>query len=145
MTVAAKTSFGAELWMVAAGGTLAKVAEVKSLNPPKLTRATIDVTTHDSPLGAREFITEGIYDPGEVSGSINYIAGSAGDDVMLAAMTSGALYDFKVVLKSAADTEDMEFSGFLTEYGPDAQETEGVQTASFSIKVSGAITQAASA
>ncbi|WP_411340311.1 phage tail tube protein [Sphingopyxis sp. J-6] len=145
MTVAAKTSFGAELWMAVSGGSLAKVAELKSLTPPKHSRGTIDVTTHDSPAGAREFITEGVYDTGEVSGSIHYIAGSAGDDAMLTAVTGGAKHDFKVVLKSAADTEDLEFEGFVTEYGPDDQPVEGVQMASFTVKVSGAIAQAATA
>lgn len=144
MTTAAKTAFGAELWMVVGGGTLAKVAEVRTINPPKRSRETLDATTHDSPAGAKEMIAAGTYDPGDVSGSINYIAGSPGDDAFIAAVTGDVLYDFKIVAKSAAGTEDMNFSGFVTEYGPDDMPTDGMQTASFSIKVSGPITQAPS-
>lgn len=145
MTTAAKTNFGAELWMGPAGGTLVKVAELVTVNPPKRTRGTIDATTHDSPAGAMEFLTEGIYDPGDVTGQVNYIAGSAGDDAFILAVTDGVIRDFKIVVKSAADTEDMEFSGFVTSYGPDEMPVNGKQVASFAVKVSGPITQAPTA
>lgn len=145
MTVAAKKSFGAQLLMAADGVTpLVLVAELLTLQPPVLERATIDVTTHDSASQAMEFITEGIYDPGEVSGQVHYIAGSAGDDAMIAALTGGGLHDFEIVLKAASSTEDQTFSGYVTSYGPDQMEINGKQTASFTIKVTGAITQAAS-
>jgi hypothetical protein len=145
MTTAAKTNFGKELWMAAAGQTLVKVAELRSVSAPKISRATIDATTHDSPSGAQQFITEGVYDPGEITGSLNYVAGSTGDDTMIAAVTSGALYDFKIVVKAASGTEDMLRSGFMTSYGPDEAPTTGLQTASFAIKVSGAGSQAPTA
>ncbi len=145
MTVAAKKSFGAQLLMAADGVTpLVLVAELLTLQPPVLERATIDVTTHDSAGQAMEFITEGIYDPGEVSGQVHYIAGSAGDDAMITALTGGGLHDFEIVLKAASSTEDQTFSGYVTSYGPDQMEINGKQTASFTIKVTGAITQAAS-
>lgn len=142
MTKAAKIAFGTELWMGPAGGTLVKVAELLSVNPPRRSRDTIDVTTHDSPGGAQEFITGGIYDPGEVSGSIHYIAGSAGDDAMIEAVTDGVERDLKIVVKAATSTEDLTFSGFCTEYGVDDLPTDGKQTASFTFKVSGEIAQA---
>lgn len=145
MTDQAKTTFGAELWMGASGGSLTKVAELTSINPPKRTRGTIDVTSHDSAGGAMEFIGSAIYDPGEVSGSGFYVAGSTGDDALVAAIVDGATRDFKVVLKSAADTEDLTFAGIVTEYGPDEMGLDGAQTFSFTVKVTSAITQAASA
>lgn len=145
MTKAAKIAFGSELWMGPSAGTLVKVAELLSVNPPRRSRETIDATTHDSPAGAMEFITAGVYDPGEITGSVNYIAGSAGDDAMIAAVIDGVTRDFKIVAKSSGDTEDLTFSGFVTEYGVDELPVEGKQTASFTIKVSGEIDQAASA
>ena len=145
MTVAAKRAFGNVLMAATDGGTLAAVAELKSFNPPVVSRGTIDVTTLDSTGGAREFIAEGVYDPGEVSGQVMYIAGSAGDDLLIAAVTSGELHDFKVVMKAGTGTEDLTFSGIVTEYGPDEQTVDGVQTASFKVKVTSAITQAATA
>ncbi len=127
------------------GNTLTKLGELLTLKAPAQTVGTIDVTTHDSVAGAMEFIAAGVYDPGAVSGQINFIAGSAGDDAFVAAVIDGELRDFKIVVKSAADTEDMTFSGFVTEYGVDDLPVEGKQTASFGIKVSGPIAQAASA
>lgn len=141
----AKTAFGAQLWAVADGGALAMIAKLVSVKPPTASRGVIDTTAHDSTAGAMEFITEGVYDPGEVSGQINYIAGSTGDDLFLAALASGGLYDFKIVVKAATGTEDMTFSGYVTSYGVDDLPTNGKQTASFAIKVSGPVTQAASA
>ena len=145
MTTAAKTAFGAALWMVADGGTLVKVAELLTVNPPKLAREMIPATSHDSTGGAMEVIPEGIYDPGEVSGQVHYIAGSTSDDTFITALTGAGLYDFKSGVKAATGTEDMTFSGYVTSYGIDDLPTNGKQTASFNIKVSGQITQAASA
>lgn len=145
MTTAAKTNFGKQLWMGPAGGTLVKIAELLTVTPPTLSRETIDATSHDSTAGAQEFITEGIYDPGEVPFQAHYIAGSTGDDAMITALTDGVLRDFKIVVKAATGTEDLEFSGFVTSYGVDEAPTTGKQTASGSIKVSGPHTQAASA
>lgn len=141
MTTAAKTNFGAEFWMGPSLGVLVKVAELLSVDPPKRKRETIDVTTHDSPAGAMQFNTSGLYDAGEVSGQVNYIAGSTDDLALIAAVTDGVIRDFKIVVKSAAGTKNQTFSGFLTEYGPDAMPVDGKQQANFALKVSGAITQ----
>jgi hypothetical protein len=146
MTTSAKTNFGAAIWMAADGVTpLVKVAELINVTPPTRSREMIDATTHDSASAAQEFIAEGIYDPGEVTGQINYIAGSAGDDAFITAVTGGGLHDFKIVAKASTGTEDITFSGYVTSYGVDDLPTNGKQTASFTIKVSGAISQAASA
>ena len=145
MTVAAKTAFGAELWMAPHSDTptLVKIAELLTVTPPVSKRNTIDATSHDSAAGAMEYIVEGVFDPGTIQGQVNYIAGSAGDGAMIAAMTGGTLQDFKIVLKGDAGTFDMTFSGFVTSYGPDAMATTGKQTATFQAQVSGATTVAA--
>lgn len=145
MTDQAKNSFGAELWMGPTGGTLIKIAELTSVTPPKRTRGTQDVTTHDSPGGAQQFIGSGVYDPGTFGGAGNYLASSASDALLVAAITDGVTRDFKYVVKGASDTDDAAFSGILTEYGVDELPVDGVQTFTFSGKVSGEITQAASA
>ena len=140
----AKNSFGTELWMVASGGTLAKIAGVLDVSPPEFSRATIDATAHDSTGGASEKITSGYYDIGEISGQMLYVAGSTGDDAFLTAITGGALYDFKIVVKASTGTEDMTFSGYVTKYKVDALPIDGKQTASFSIQPTSVVTQAAS-
>ena len=148
MTVAAKISLGAIFCMVAAPTAIVtathKVAELISLQPPQWERGTQDVTTHDSPSQAREFIVEGVYDAGEISGQVHYIVGAAGDALMLGAMTAGTLMNCKCVLKAATGTYDLSFQGYVTAYQPDDMEVDGKQTASFTIKITGAVTQGVS-
>ena len=141
MTTNAKTNFGAEVWMAPSGQALVKVAELIEPEPPKMTRETIDATTHDSPSGAKEFITAGTYDPGELKLKVMYIANSVGDLAMRTAATSGLKQDWKVVSKAAAGTSNQTGSGYVTEYGPDPMPTDGLQQATLSIKVSGPIAQ----
>jgi hypothetical protein len=143
MTTAAKRTFQNELWMGLAGGSLVKVGELRSVTPPKPSRDTIDATTHDSAEGAMEFIASGIYDPGTLSFSINHIAGNTDDLAFSTALADGELRDFKVVLKGATSHEAYTFSGFVTSYGADDQPTNGLQTASGTVRVSGPVEQAA--
>ena len=145
MTKKAKTSFGVELWLAASGGALVKVAELLTLTPPTQSRETIDVTTHDSPAGAMEFIVEEIFDTGEISFQVHYIAESADDDALLTALTTGAEQDWKIVVKTESATADVEGAGFVTSYGPSDMPVNGKQAADCTIKVSGPISQAASA
>lgn len=144
MTVAAKTAFGAKVFMDPAPTAAATaVAELLSVTPPKQSRDMIDATTHDSPAGAEEVIVEGTYDPGVLQLSMNYIAGSAGDTAMTLAMTGGALQNVRLQVKTAAGLQNWTFSGYVTEYGPDDLPVKGKQTSTMSLKVSGAITKAA--
>lgn len=146
MTTAAKTTFANKVFMAAAPtAPTTAIAELLDFSPPKGTRDTIDATTHDSPGGAEEVIAEGTYNPGEMTIEMNYIARSAGDLAFTAAFTGGVLQNFKLQLKTSTGTEDWTFSGYVTEYGPDAMPVKGKQTATASVKVSGAITKAATA
>ncbi|HEX8555778.1 MAG TPA: phage tail tube protein [Sphingomonas sp.] len=143
MTTAAKTTFGNKLFMAAAPtAATTAIAELLTFDPPKKTREKMDVTTHDSPEGAGEIIVEGTYDPGELTGQVHYIAGSAGDTAMLTALTSGALQNIKLRSKSAAGNEDMSVQGYVTSYGPDGMAVKGKQTAAFTIALTGAATYA---
>lgn len=144
MTTAAKTTFGTKVYMnPSPAPATALVAELLSVTPPRASRDVIDATTHDSVGGAEEVIPEGTYDPGQMPLSVNYIAGSTGDAAMTTAMTGGALQNVKLTVKTATGYQDWTFSGYVTEYGPDDMPVKGKQTASLTLKVSGAITKAA--
>ena len=144
MTTAAQATFGAVLRLADTGGTPAVVAELTNISIPGKTRSTVDVTTHDSTGGAREFIGEGLYDSGEVSVQGFYIGGSTEDDLFIAALTSGTVQDFEIDVPAAAGAKER-YSGsaILTEYAPDGQELEGAATFSATLKVTGPVTQAA--
>ena len=144
MTVAAKTTFGNRVFMNAAPAPAATaVAELLDFDPPKGSREMEDATSHDSPAGAMEFIPAGTYDPGEMSLTVNYIADSIGDQAMTAAMTGGGLQNMGIRFKAADGFQAWTFQAYVTGYGPDAQPVRGKQTATLSLKVTGAITKAA--
>lgn len=146
MPTAAQTSFGNQIWIAVDGQSLVKVAELLTVAPPKSARGMLDATSHDSTGGAEEVIPEGTYDPGSVTGQMHLIAGSATDLAFRAALSGGLLHDFRVVIKGAAGAAfNQTFSGYVTSYGPDDQPVKGKQAASFAIKISGAIAQAAAA
>lgn len=144
MTDLAKTSKGIVLKLADTGGTPASVGELLSVTLPGLQRNTIDVSTHDGGA-AMEFIADGVYDAGEIQIQGHYIAGSTADDLFIAALTSGTVQDFIVQPKAASSTEDISGSAIVTAYAPDGMEVEGKQTYSATLKVTGALTQAATA
>lgn len=143
MTTAAKTSFGAALKLAVSPGAVATVAELFSIEPGQRTRATIDVTSHDSSDDAMEFIAEGVWDAGEITVQGHYVAGSTFDDLALAAVASGSLMNYELIAKAASGTETETGTCYVTAYGPDGFEVQGKQTFSATLKKSGAPTQAA--
>src|SRR5690606_39782147 len=70
------------------------IADMPSLNPPGMSRETIDVTSHDSPDAWMEFLG-GLKDPGEVSADINYQP--ALHDVLVSDFEDKAPRNYKIV------------------------------------------------
>lgn len=144
MTTAAKHTFGAVLRLDDTGGTPAAVAELTSITPPALSRSTIDVTTHDGSSAAMEYIADGVYDAGEISCEGHLIAGSTADDLFIAALTTGTVQDFEIDIKAASGLERISGKAIVTAYTPgDLPVAGGKQTFSATLKVTGALTQAA--
>lgn len=141
----AKKTFGTTMRLGAAGGPLTAVSKLVEITPPKMSREALDATTHGSPGGAAEFIPDGVYDPGEIEVSMDYVAGDADDDLFLAAFFAESLYDFEWTANAAAGTETFAQSGVVISYGPDPLPVRGKQTATATIKLSGERTQAPSA
>lgn len=140
----AKTALGATFKAVATGGSVAAIAEMLRIDPPRLTHGVIEASDLAA-TGGKEYIHEGLYDIGEFGGMAHWVAGSTADDLLISGITTGGLYDFEIVIKAASGTEDMNFSGLFTEFGGDTLEIDGKQTCSFTAKGSGDYTQAASA
>lgn len=116
------------------------LADVFNVSPPKQSRDAVDITTHGSAGGAMEFAADGVYDPGELTVEMNYIAASATDTAILAALASATNYYFQWSAKSAAGVKTFTTQGIVTEYGPDALPIKGKQTATMKVKLSGAVT-----
>lgn len=143
MTAAAKNTRGNVLRLAVSGSDPVVVAEQITVTPSAKTRATLDATTHDGATEAMEFITDGVYDPGEITVEGHLIAESAADDLFNSAVEGGTLMDWEILLKASSGTAVRAGSGFVTSYAVgDMPVAGGKQTFTATIKVSGAITQA---
>lgn len=141
--VAAYPGLGAEL-RIGDGGApeaFAPVAGVMSITGPGKTRDTIDVTSHSSTGGWREFIT-GLRDGGEVSFDLNWLFGD--DTAQLAfetAFDDNAPTNFQLFNPAPAANNRLAFTGYITDMSW-AIPTDAQITRSVTIKVTGPITVA---
>ena len=112
------------------------IAEIVELTPPQMSRDEIDVTSHSSSDGYREFIA-GLRDGGEVSFKANWLPTNSTQDGttgLLECFNDNVNHNWRVVLPSSLIT--ISFSGFLTAFEPDLPLEEQAQL-SGTIKVSG--------
>lgn len=138
MTSAAIWAYGSKL-QIGDGATseaFSDVAEITELTPPQMSRDDIDVTSHQSSDGYREFIS-GLRDGGEVSFKANWLPTNAthdGTTGLLESFNDNVNHNWKIILPSTLIT--ISFSGFLTAFEPDLPIEEQAQL-SGTIKVSG--------
>lgn len=112
----------------------ATVAEVREVPVPGLEAATIDVTTHDSPGGVREFIMN-IPDLPDISFDIFYLPAHATHDEntgLLAKNLLRTLVNFKVVY-NITPSKVCTFQGYITRFVPRAP-VDNVWSANVRIK-----------
>lgn len=129
----AQAGFGAQFGIKGGGDTFDDVAEVVSIQPPGLTRETIDVTHLNSDDQTKEFIGS-LIEGGEASITINYIP-SASDALLTAFTTDGGKGEFRIVYPKADFA--MTFKGIVTGYEPGEIVVDDKLSASFTIKCSG--------
>lgn len=108
------------------------IADVTSLNPPGMTRETIDVTSHDSADAWMEFLG-GLKDPGEVSAEINYQPTE--HDSLVADFEDAAPRNYKIVFPDSGGTT-WTFAALLTGFEPEVPYDDKA-TASLTFKVTG--------
>jgi predicted secreted protein len=120
----------------AASEAFSDIAEITELTPPQMSRDDIDVTSHSSSDGYREFIS-GLRDGGEVTGKANWLPTNATHDDhtgMLASFNDDSNHNWRIVLPNSLVT--IAFRGFVTAFEPDLPLEEQAQL-SFTIKISG--------
>ena len=118
------------------------MALVQSIGVPSLTGEVIDVTTHSSTNRWREFI-RGLREAGEFSVTFLYVAGSATDVAARATITADAPTAVTMTARASSGTHTFTISAFGTEYTVNELEPDGTQTATLTLKPTGAVTQAA--
>ena len=136
--------YGTRLYMAATAGAaaLTKLAEVTSVSLPNEQVAEVEVTHYESPGRTREFIA-GFNDAGEISMEMNWIPGSATDDLIVTAKGDGLTRTFRVV--TPGDEGQMyTFPGFIRGYERTTP-IDDRMTATVTIRVAGAVVQAVAA
>ena len=116
-------------------GAWVKIAQVKSIAGPTMTRAFIDTTTLDTTGGYRTFIA-GFRDPGQITLSMNFER--TGYELMKLDFESELVQNYQIVLPDT-DSTSLSFEGLVTEL-PLNIPTDDVVTADVTIKVTGQVT-----
>ncbi|PJN31304.1 hypothetical protein CG717_16180 [Streptomyces sp. CB02613] len=132
-----KDAFGTQLLRDTTGsGSFAVVANVSDLSGPSRARDAIEVTTHDSPNGYREFI-KGLKDGGEVEATINFDPGNTTHQALDADFEEKDLRDYQmVILPGEADEHTWDFTALITAVG-DAYPTDNKIERTVTFKISG--------
>jgi predicted secreted protein len=113
------------------------IAEVKDISLPHFARDMIDVTTHSSTEGWREFMA-GLKSGGEVTFEINFLPTDATHSYsagLLHDLEGGTLRNFQVVLTDAGNTT-WTFGAIVSDFTPKAP-VAGALTAAVTLKLSG--------
>lgn len=108
------------------------LAEITGITPPSVTRDVIDATHSASPDRWREHIP-GLLDGGEVTVEGNFVPGSAGDVLLIAAQTDEIVRAYQIEFPNGIIWE---FRAFCTAYEPEAP-FDDKMTFSATFKVSG--------
>jgi predicted secreted protein len=131
--------YGTRLYMgaTANAAALTKLAEVTSVSFPDETVAEVEVTHYESPGRAREFIP-GLSDNGSITFAINWVPGSATDDMLIAAKADRANRTFRIV--TPGDEGQMfTFPAFISGLSR-AAPMDDRMTAEVTLRVAGAVT-----
>lgn len=113
------------------------IANLTGISGPNLSADTIDVTTHDSADGFREFIG-GLKDGGEISLEGNFTDAAAAN-VLITLFSSGEVTSGATLTVPSTDTSGtaiLTFDGIVTGYEIDAPHDDKI-TFSATIKVTG--------
>ena len=116
-------------------GLWVKLAEIKSITGPSMSRGTSDTTTLDTEGGYKTFIGA-FRDPGTISLSMNFTRDSY--EQMKDDFEDANNQNYEIVLPDD-ETTTLEFEGVVTEL-PLTVPTDDVITADVTIKVSGQVT-----
>ena len=116
-------------------GQWEKIAEVKQITGPGMSRDTIDTTSLDTTGGYRTYIA-GLRNPGTITLTLNFTR--TGYDLMKSDFESDAVKNYEIVLPDS-DNTSLEFEGLVTEL-PLTIPPDDVITVDVTIQISGPVT-----
>lgn len=137
MSTAATPGYGCLLKKGDGGSpeTFATIGEVVGFDGPSESHGVIDVTNFDSPNGAREFISSGLKDAGQVTFRVNLSADNSTHSGLRNDLWNGTKRNFQAVLTDANPTT-IAFSAFITNFAV-AAPFEGALNANITLKITG--------
>lgn len=137
--MAAKNTFGVVVKIGATSTPTTTLANVFNIDPPELSRGTIDTTTHASADNTMEFMAEKLFDPGELSIDMNYIAGSADDAAIITLMAADSYFVQWTAAKGTGGPATFTAPVIGISYKENAKAVTGKQTATLKCKVIGKV------
>lgn len=142
----ARIGWGAELQLStsAAVAGLVELGEVKRFGVPSDQADEHEVTHFKSPDRRKEYIS-GLIDGGEVTVMLNYVPGSATDILLTDAQEDGTVRAVRFIIPDTVGQPAWQIttSGFVKKYAPDDLEPNAPITATLTIRITGAKSQAA--
>jgi hypothetical protein len=110
---------------------------VTDIAPPEFSRDAVDVTDHKSADGAMEFISDGVYDPGQLVVTMNHEKGSATDDACRDFFLNTPDCYVQWTENAASGSETLTSAAVVTNYASEQIGTKGKQVARLTVKLSG--------
>lgn len=134
--------YGAAVTFKIGVATAVPLGEVISIGLPNPQQSDVEATSFGSPGRAREYIP-GLIDNGEIAIGINFDAGSATDDLVNEAMAETSPITVTVTVPTSSGvSEKFTFPGIVKGYEKSIP-IDDRQTATITIRVAGAVVQAA--
>lgn len=112
----------------------AAIAEVTNISGPGMSMDTVDITSHGSAGGWKEY-AGGLLDGGEIKLELNFLPGNASQQSLNTAMAARAKKNFKLEFPDTPATT-WSFAAFVTNFEPSAP-VDGKLGASATLKITG--------
>lgn len=136
--------YGATFWLANSSGTLTKLSEIISITPPNPQTDDVEATHMESPNRRKEYIA-GLIEDGNGTFEMNWVPGSATDQLIVEAQNSGTVRSYKIVL-ALADGSFQNITGSAIVKGYERQlPIADRMTGTLTVRFTGASTQAVGA
>ncbi len=138
----AKIGYGTRIYMMAtaSASVLTKLAEVTSVTPPEDEVAEVEVTHYESPGRTREFIA-GLADAGSTTVEMNWVPGSATDELLTVAKADRLVRTFRIVTPPGEGSQQFTFPAYVNGYSR-ALPLDDRLTATVTLRIAGAVVEA---
>lgn len=132
-----------QIWLDDASNVLTKLLGVLTIDPPTVETGEVEVTDLEASNRFRSFIPT-LKDPGTITVTLNYVGNSATDVIIRAAAADLTTRDWEIVYSDAAGAVSRQISGvgYVSSISEPQISIDGVKVYSFTIRVSGAVTEA---